>query len=69
MSARKRTAWSTRAGFAVWIAPFDHNGKRTYEVYVGDRVHVEEQIAGYSSRPRALRHAARLRAALKLEGE
>ena len=64
VSVRKKTAWSSV--LPVYVIESD--------MYVGGwDVRVDHGLAmrcaTYLSRPRALRHAARLRAALKLEGE
>ena len=66
MSARKKTAWRTHHTVGVHG---DVVSRDVWDVVVSVDGHAYERyrVASYTSRPRAVRHAARLRAALRLE--
>ena len=69
MSARKRAAWRT-VGYRVVVERRPAVSGPIYAVQLCRRGQPwGDEIAVYTSRPRALRHAARLRAALRLEEE
>ena len=69
MSARKRAVWRT-VDYRVGVDRHAVVDGPIYAVLLCRRGQPwGDEIAVYTSRPRALRHAARLRAALKLEEE
>ena len=69
MSARKRTAWRA-VDYRVGVELEGAVSGPIYVVLLCRRGQVwGDEIASYTSRPRAVRHARRLRAALKLEEE
>ena len=69
MSARKRTAWRA-VDYRVGVERRPAVSGPIYVVLLCRRGQPwGDEIAVYTSRPRALRHARRLRAALELEGE
>ena len=69
MSARKRAVWRT-VDYRVGVERRPAVSGPIYVVLLCRRGQPwGDEIAVYTSRPRALRHAARLRAALRLEGE